>query len=77
MKPRLLVIAALLCASLAHANDDVLVAETKKTAMGIPPKLLAMLQAEIEKGNFSGAVVLLFIAKEKIVVGKHSFVLFK
>ena len=56
MKPRLLVIAALLCASLAHANDDVLVAETKKTAMGIPPKLLAMLQAEIEKGNFSGAV---------------------
>lgn len=56
MKPRLLVIAALLSASLAHANDDVLVAETKKTAMGIPPKLLAMLRAEIEKGNFSGAV---------------------
>lgn len=56
MKTRLLVIAALLSASLAHANDDALVAETKKTAMGIPPKLLAMLQAEIEKGNFSGAV---------------------
>lgn len=56
MKPRLLVLGALLCTSLAHANDEALVAETKKTAMGIPPKLLAMLQAEIEKGNFSGAI---------------------
>ena len=56
MKSRLLVLAALLGFSLAHANDDALVAETKKTAMGIPPKLLAMLQAEIEKGNFSGAI---------------------
>lgn len=56
MKSRLFVLAALLGFSLAHANDDALVAETKKTAMGIPPKLLAMLQAEIEKGNFSGAI---------------------
>lgn len=56
MNLRLLVLAALLCSSLAHANDDALVAETKKTAMGIPPKLLAMLQAEIEKGNFSSAI---------------------
>ena len=50
MTPRLLVLAALLCTSLVHANDDNLVADTKKIAMGIPPKLLAMLQTEIEKG---------------------------
>ncbi len=56
MTPRLFVLAALLCTSLVHANDDNLVADTKKIAMGIPPKLLAMLQTEIEKGNFSGAI---------------------
>lgn len=56
MKPRSLALAALLCTSMAHANDDALVADTRKVAMGIPPKLLAMLQAEIEKGNFSGAI---------------------
>ena len=56
MKPLLLVLAALLSSSLTHANDEALVAETKKTAMGIPPKLLAMVQTEIEKGSFSGAI---------------------
>lgn len=56
MKPRLLVLAALLSAPFAHANDEALVAETKKTAMAIPPKLLSMVQAEIEKGSISGAI---------------------
>lgn len=56
MKPRFILLGALLASSLAHANDDALIAETKKTAMGIPPKLLAMVQTEIDKGSFSGAV---------------------
>lgn len=56
MKPLLLVLAGLLSSSLAHADDEALVAETKKTALGIPPKLLSMLQTEIEKGSFAGAI---------------------
>lgn len=56
MKPLSLILAALLSSSFAHANDEALVAETRKTAMGIPPKLLTMVQAEIEKGSFSGAI---------------------
>lgn len=56
MKRHLLIFAALLSTSLAHADDEALVAETRKTAQGIPPKLLAMVQAEIEKGSFVGAI---------------------
>lgn len=52
----LLIFAALLSASLAHADDEVLVVETRKTARGIPPKLLAMVQAEIKKGSFADAI---------------------
>ncbi len=56
MKPRFVLLVALFSASLAHADDAALIAETRNTAMGIPPKLLAMVQAEIEKGGLSGAV---------------------
>lgn len=56
MKLRFTLITVLFASSLAHANDEALIAETKKVAMGIPPKLLAMVQSEIEKGSFSGAI---------------------
>lgn len=56
MKPFLLVLVALLSSSFAHANDEALVEETRKTALGIPSKLLSMVQTEIDKGSFSGAI---------------------
>lgn len=50
--------AALLLLSVqASADDATLIAETKKTALEIPPKLLSMVQDEITKGSFSGAIV--------------------
>jgi hypothetical protein len=49
-------IASFLISAAAHANDEVLISETKKTAMGIPPKLLSMVQAEVDKGSYSGAI---------------------
>ncbi|TRZ90162.1 MAG: DUF3365 domain-containing protein [Rhodocyclaceae bacterium] len=48
--------ALLLLATHCYADDTALVAETKKTALEIPPKLLAMLQDEIGKGSFDGAI---------------------
>lgn len=60
-----LIAATLLTASLsAFANDAVtvaddagaLIAETKKTALTIPPKLLKMVQEEIDKGSYDGAI---------------------
>lgn len=46
----------LLATALVHADDAALIAETKKTALGIPPKLLAMVQEEIDKGSYHGAI---------------------
>ena len=40
----------------ALANDAALIEETKKTALGIPPKLLQMVQEEINKGSYDGAI---------------------
>lgn len=40
----------------AVANDAALIEETKKTALGIPPKLLQMVQEEINKGSYDGAI---------------------
>jgi hypothetical protein len=40
----------------ALANDATLIEETKKTALGIPPKLLQMVQEEINKGSYDGAI---------------------
>ena len=40
----------------ALADDAALIAETKKTALAIPPKLLSMVQQEIEKGSHQGAI---------------------
>ncbi|MBI5899906.1 MAG: DUF3365 domain-containing protein [Rhodocyclales bacterium] len=40
----------------ALADDSALIAETKKTALAIPPKLLQMLQEEIDKGDYHGAI---------------------
>lgn len=40
----------------AWADDAALIAETKKTALGIPPKLLQMVQEEIDKGSYQGAI---------------------
>lgn len=56
MKPRFVLLVALFSASLAHADDAALIAETKKTAMDIPPRLLAMVQAEMERSGLAGAV---------------------
>lgn len=38
------------------ADDAALIAETKQTALGIPPKLLQMVQEEIDKGSYHGAI---------------------
>ncbi len=54
MKP--LLYAALIAASLHAYADEALIADTKKTALAIPPKLLAMVQEEIDKGGFHGAI---------------------
>lgn len=40
----------------AIANDAALIEETRKTALAIPPKLLQMVQEEIEKGDHHGAI---------------------
>lgn len=40
----------------AFADDAALIAETKKTALAIPPKLLTMVQEEVEKGSLHGAI---------------------
>lgn len=52
----LLATALILLATQSNADDAALFAETKKTALEIPPKLLAMLQEEIGKGDFNGAI---------------------
>ena len=51
-------IAATLALTAFHAlaNDAALIEETKKTALAIPPKLLQMVQEEIEKGSYHGAI---------------------
>ena len=59
MRPTPLMIAmlALVAASPAFAaGDDELIAETRKAALEIPPKLLAMVQQEIAAGDFHGAI---------------------
>jgi hypothetical protein len=45
-----------LAALQALANDAALIEETKKTALSIPPKLLQMVQEEINKGSHDGAI---------------------
>ena len=52
----LLATALILLATQSNADDAALFAETKKAALEIPPKLLAMLQEEIGKGDFNGAI---------------------
>ena len=51
-------IAATLAVTAFHAlaNDAALIEETKKTALAIPPKLLQMVQEEIDKGSHDGAI---------------------
>ena len=51
-------IAATLALTAFHAlaNDAALIEETKKTALAIPPKLLQMVQEEINKGSYDGAI---------------------
>ena len=52
-----LIAAALAVAALtAWADDTALIAETKMTALAIPPKLLQMVQDEIDKGSYHGAI---------------------
>ena len=53
---RLLATTLALAACAASANDAALIAETKQTALGIPPKLLQMVQDEIDKGSYHGAI---------------------
>jgi len=40
----------------AWADDAALIAETRMAALAIPPKLLTMVQEEIEKGSLPGAI---------------------
>ena len=40
----------------ANADDTALIAETKRTALEIPPKLLQMVQEEIDRGSLEGAI---------------------
>ena len=40
----------------AWADDAALITETKMTALAIPPKLLQMVQDEIDKGSYHGAI---------------------
>jgi hypothetical protein len=53
---RLIAATLALAAFHALANDAALIEETKKTALGIPPKLLQMVQEEINKGSYDGAI---------------------
>jgi hypothetical protein len=45
-----------LTALTAWADDAALITETKMTALNIPPKLLQMVQDEIDKGSYHGAI---------------------
>lgn len=45
-----------LAATAACADDAALIAETRTTALTIPPKLLTMVQEEIDKGSDHGAI---------------------
>jgi hypothetical protein len=59
MKTSLALAVAAACTTLALpalADDAALIAETKKTALTIPPKLLSMVQQEVEKGGHEGAI---------------------
>lgn len=40
----------------ALADDAALIAETRATALTIPPKLLNLVQEEIDKGSYDGAI---------------------
>ena len=51
-----LLIAAALLAPLAHANDEALLAEARKVATTLPPKLVAALQDEIARTGPEGAI---------------------
>ncbi|MFA7322622.1 MAG: DUF3365 domain-containing protein [Dokdonella sp.] len=53
---KLLAAALAMTALSAWADDAALIAETKKTALGIPPKLLQMVQDEIDKGSYHSAI---------------------
>lgn len=59
MKPALPALLAILLAAstfTVYADDAATIAETRKTALDIPPKLLAMVQEEIGKGSYEGAI---------------------
>ena len=49
-------LAAALAAAPGFAADDPLLAEARGVASGIPPKLLTVLQEEIQKGGAEGAI---------------------
>lgn len=53
---KLFAVALALTAINATADDAALIEETKKTALGIPPKLLQMVQDEVSKGSYHGAI---------------------
>ena len=53
---KLLAVALSMAALNAWADDAALIADTKKVALDIPPKLLAMVQEEIDNGSFHGAI---------------------
>lgn len=51
-----LLAATLLAATLAHANDEAMLAEARKVAAELPPKLMATLQEEMSKSGPEGAI---------------------
>lgn len=51
-----LALALALAAFGAAADDAALIAETREAALAIPPRLLQMVQEEIDKGSYAGAI---------------------
>ena len=56
MKRTLFAATLAVAAAGTFANDAALIEETRKTALAIPPKLLQMVQEEINKGSHDGAI---------------------
>ncbi|MBI4937318.1 MAG: DUF3365 domain-containing protein [Nitrosomonadales bacterium] len=50
------VLVASLATPFAHAGDEVLLEEARKVATSLPPKMLAVLQEEIDKSGPAGAI---------------------
>lgn len=53
---KFLLATAMLAATVAHANDEALLADARKVTMTLAPKLMAVLQQELAKSGAEGAI---------------------